>query len=83
MSRRGSGLHGHSAALPGCSATRQLGLVGKTQLQGQASWRCGLFRSTSKAGSLGMLALFFCQPSVPLKVCIPEGKAVMVLGSLG
>lgn len=44
---------------------------------------CGLFRSASKAGSLGTLALAFCQPSVPLKVCVPEGKAGMVLGSLG
>ncbi|KAI4547290.1 hypothetical protein MG293_003845 [Ovis ammon polii] len=39
--------------------------------------------SASKAGSLGTLALAFCQPSIPLKVCIPEGKAAMVLGSLG
>ncbi|KAB0400769.1 hypothetical protein E2I00_006017 [Balaenoptera physalus] len=39
--------------------------------------------SESKAASLGALALAFYQPAVPLKVCIPEGKTVMVLGSLG
>ena len=39
MSRQGSGLHGHSVALSGCSATIHLGPIGKTQLQGQGSWR--------------------------------------------
>ncbi|XP_049551805.1 protein EFR3 homolog B isoform X3 [Orcinus orca] len=39
--------------------------------------------SESKAASLGALALAFYQPAVPLKVCIPEGETVMVLGSLG
>ena len=53
MSRRGSGLHGQSAALPGCSATIQLGLVGKTQLQGLGSWRLWLVPQSIQSWFLG------------------------------
>ena len=35
---------------------------------------CGLFRSTSKAGSLGTSALAFCQPSVPLRSAFLKEK---------
>lgn len=71
------------AALPGHLATTRLGWLVKPSPKVRALGFCGLFCSESKAASLGALALAFYQPAVPLKVCIPEGETVMVLGSLG
>lgn len=68
---------------PAAWESHGLGCLVKPSYKARDLGFCGLFCSESKAGSLGALGLDFCQPAVSLKVCILEGRAVTMLGSLG